>query len=701
MRRAPQFVLFAAFALCGCLWTAQGVEPPGLLDTRSLSSQFPPAATCTKDHPCFVVEANQESLNGIYRFDGSGTAVLIQEVSERDARHASVADLNNDGLDDIVFCNYGTGVPQLFFKPPGDLTETYLQTPEGLFEKFQDLPDSGGCRDSGLGDFDGDGYIDLYITRGAQEIGIGDGPDAVLNHFYFNDGTGKLIISDQRLESDESTARECWPGDVDNDGDIDVFYGAPSFNKGSRVLFNDGDGKFKDGPQFKAANPFKNPAGLPGDPESTGLFPQLIPVQEMSMGDFTGDGVIDLILGNYFREVWVGLGDGSYRDTFVRFIYLLTEGREPVLADFNGDGHMDFYDTRDSPLDGLCIPRQKDALYFGDGTGNFKRVQEIFDWPNRAAIAADVNNDGHMDIVTGSGGNAVPFGSGMPIPILFPFPEGKANVVLLNDGKGCLYDAGVRLGDAPTYAVAVGKLGCTTNDEPKEDERKKCTEDEDVSRFYLFQKSSPPFDRECLPYAPSFNGQVEKVLLEPLQLICTLLNPTNIRVDFYPPTSLQTREDDEASSPPRNVSGDLPGVAEMERYFGRHAVNNRDPLDPAHAEGLVAIADSGDHDQQGDNRQVDKPTGSSLAMKKEVRSLMRELGLRTRLTKTGLVDVVGWDEAKAAKVAMLAERIEEKRQRLKAGGEWEAKDVREMRDIWRREQEREQERESEKTRDAT
>ena len=121
--------------------------------------------------------------------------------------------------------------------------------------------------------------------------------------------------------------------------------------------------------------------------------------------DWTGDGVSDLLAGDNrgvgMLRAFPGRGDGTFDDSFRNFNGQL--GRHTyfsdhanTFADVDGDGHLDVLAT-----DGYDA-----TLYLGNGADGIRatmligRVADSRTLPG-VALAADLNSDGVLDLVTG------------------------------------------------------------------------------------------------------------------------------------------------------------------------------------------------------------------------------------------------------------------------------------------------------------
>ncbi|MFH5776701.1 FG-GAP-like repeat-containing protein [Paracoccus sp. NGMCC 1.201697] len=291
----------------------------------------------------------------------------------------AVADVNGDGNLDLLVANYISDNVSVLL---GDGTGAFAQT--GL------MPATDAPRSVVTGDLDGDGDIDFLATNLA-----GNGVTIAMN-----DGTGGFVTSYTAVGTGP---RGIAVGDLDGDGDLDFVTANYSSNNLS-VMLNDGHGSF---------------AAAQGSPLTTGGSR---PVQ-MALGDFNGDGRLDLAVTNNSNNsigILFNNGDG----TFAAPITAATGAgpRGITVGDVDGDGRAD--------LIAVNFSGNSVSVLRNDGTGGFAAPVNFATGNNPYDVKlGDLDGDGDLDmVVSNSGsssisilfndgaGNFTP-ASGLPLPV--------------------------------------------------------------------------------------------------------------------------------------------------------------------------------------------------------------------------------------------------------------------------------------------
>ena len=165
--------------------------------------------------------------------------ILIPEKLSSEGPALVQADFNEDGLDDIFIGAAKYQSPELFIKQKNG---TYLKDKNNDFTKdiiYEDV-------DGAALDLDNDGDLDLYVMSGGNEKIEGD-PN-LEDRIYINDGRANFT----RLKASlvKTNGGSISSGDFNGDGFIDLFIGNRSIPGGyglspvSYILQNDGKGSF-------------------------------------------------------------------------------------------------------------------------------------------------------------------------------------------------------------------------------------------------------------------------------------------------------------------------------------------------------------------------------------------------------------------------------------------------------------------------
>lgn len=221
--------------------------------------------------------------NVLWHNNGEGTVVAATDtpiVTTPNGSNLSWADYDNDGDADLFVANSG-GTARIY-QNKGNGKFTSLEN--GAFpEQIQ------GGTGSAWGDFDNDGFLDLFLCRLNPQ-------QAVPSFLFRNNGNGTFTqIIQSPFTDDTGYSVTCVWSDFDNDGWLDLF---ATDNRGkNRLYFNKKGGTFERVLTGTIANDLGNSAGA-------------------ASGDYDGDGFLDLFVatgtnGSQGRNDFLYHNDGN------------------------------------------------------------------------------------------------------------------------------------------------------------------------------------------------------------------------------------------------------------------------------------------------------------------------------------------------------------------------------------------------------
>lgn len=288
------------------------------------SAIMPPAKRLEKDNPLFkkvkltglLFKHNEED-----KIDYNIQRTLPHKFSQY-GPGASVGDINNDNLEDLVIGGSA-----------GEPITTFLQNNDGTFNKreaqstVKKQSDDEGML---LFDADMDGDLDLYVVGGGMEEA--PGLKVYQDHLYKNNGKGNFESDSSALPVLLSSGSCVRAADFDADGDLDLFVGG-------RVI----PGSYPYAPESYI---LQNNAGKFSNVTHS-ICPEIGEVGMVTdaiFSDFDNDGKTDLIVVGEFMPVTF------FKNSNGRFTKLKSTGVENYLGwwnsivagDFDNDGDRDF-----------------------------------------------------------------------------------------------------------------------------------------------------------------------------------------------------------------------------------------------------------------------------------------------------------------------------------------------------------------------
>jgi uncharacterized membrane protein len=309
----------------------------------------------------------------------------------------AVADVNGDGKLDLVVANQ----QQSKTDPEGSIS-VMLGKGNGTFHPAVNYSSGGQSAYSiSIADVNGDGNLDLVVANGCLGSNCATGGVGVL--LGNGDGTFKKALTFSSGAASVFGSRVA-VGDLNGDGKLDLAVATtgPGCGNGCpkglvAVLLGRGDGTFKKAKTY-----------------STGGFDA---IGWVAIADVNADKKPDLLVANYCAtecsfppvegSVGVLLGNGNGTFKAVKTYPSGGDGAVSVaVADLNKDGKPDLLVANCGPLAcGPGSPGGNVGVLIGNGNGTFKPV---VNYPAANSpfnvVAADVNNDGKLDIVVSNWG---------------------------------------------------------------------------------------------------------------------------------------------------------------------------------------------------------------------------------------------------------------------------------------------------------
>jgi hypothetical protein len=276
-------------------------------------------------------------------------------------------DYDGDGKLDLYLTKSG-GQANRLFRNNGNDTFTDVAAAAGVNV-------AQSSRGVAFGDYDNDSHLDMYVTSTTSQPAL----------LYHNQGSGAFTdVAAAAGVVNDGTARTGPWGDYDNDGDLDIYVA----KSGANFLFrNDGAGFTE----------VAGPAGVADTGDSRGA----------EWADYDNDGDQDIFVGNVdFDKLFRNRGDGTFEDVTavagVAGVSGTGSTRGVAWGDYDNDGFLDLYVAN---ISGVAS-----TLYHNNGGGTFQDVTSTAGvgatGDAQCPAWADYDNDGHLDLyVAVSGGS--------------------------------------------------------------------------------------------------------------------------------------------------------------------------------------------------------------------------------------------------------------------------------------------------------
>jgi enediyne biosynthesis protein E4 len=331
----------------------------------------------------------------------------------------ALIDYDNDGDLDIYLVQ-GTRLdpkgkvlaqPPAGWKPGNRLFKNLLAETGEL--RFVDVTEKAGVGHVGygmgvaVGDYDNDGFLDLYVTNFGRNV------------LYHNNGDGTFtdVTRKAGVEDSHWSASAAWV-DFDGDGYLDLFVcNYVDFTvEGNRDCFSPAGEPDYCTPKAYRALPcrlFRNLRNgkFEDVSEASGINSSYGPALGVLGADFNGDGRMDIYVANdtAANRLWLNQGNGKFLesalDSGVAYSIdgLAKAGMGVTIGDVENDGSQVLLVTN-LTREGVTVFRGDANGQFEDATANFGLLQSTFGYTGFGTQWFDYDNDGWLDLFIANGG---------------------------------------------------------------------------------------------------------------------------------------------------------------------------------------------------------------------------------------------------------------------------------------------------------
>lgn len=297
-----------------------------------------------------AVVANTGTIS-FYLNNGTGNFTKAsQEIGPDEGSYVltpAVGDLNGDGLLDIIaggccgsVMTWDSGKEDVFLS----YDSLWINDGSGNYQRTNQSFDTYGTSTVALGDLDGDSDLDaVFGNNGSIQDSSKNNRSNQPNSIYFNDGQGNFLNPPLLLGSAITFSAAL--GDVDGDGDLDIFFGN---REDDELWINQG------GLQTGNAGSFTLAAKLQNEGRTRFIF----------LANLDRDNALDVVfVGEDKIFIWMNDGSGGLSKTQQ---IMIEPQHAPALGDLDGDSDVDIF---------AGSVNHDILVWLNDGEGSFSHLE--------------------------------------------------------------------------------------------------------------------------------------------------------------------------------------------------------------------------------------------------------------------------------------------------------------------------------------